>query len=116
MKKSRNKGRLESSGTRTLILEQLGLTPRVVEYYVEVGLVEEPFTDEDWAELRRIRRLQEDLGLDEVGIEIALRMRRRIMALQMEINRLEAERDQMEHALRMFRQIFDPGYPRLPGE
>ncbi len=116
MKKSRHEGHLESATTRTLILERLGLTPHVVEYYIEVGLVEEPFTEEDWAELRRIRRLQEDLGLDEVGIEIALRMRRRIMALQMEVNRLEAERSQMERALRVFQQIFDPGYPRLPGE
>ncbi len=116
MKKSRNEGHSEAAATRTLILRQLGLAPHAVEYYVEVGLVEEPFTEEDWAELRRIRRLQEDLGLDEVGIEIALRMRRRIMALQMEIDRLEAERAQMERALRMFRRIFDPGYPRLPGE
>ena len=110
MKKSRYEGQ------KIVVLDQLGLTPHMVEYYVEVGLVEEPFTEEDWAELRRIRRLQEDLGLDEVGIEIALRMRRRIMALQMEINRLEAARAEMEYALHILRQIFEPGYPRLPGE
>lgn len=48
----------------------------------------EPFSDMDLAELRRIRRLQ-DLGVNLQGIEIILHMRRRITALQVELNRWE---------------------------
>jgi hypothetical protein len=55
------------------------------------------------AELRRVRRLHEDLGLDHPAIEIVLGMARRIRELQAEIRRLETatpavrdERDWMD--------------------
>ena len=53
---------------------------------------EEPLTDVDLRELRRIRRLQE-LGVNMQGIEIILRMRRRIQELQAELGRWERGRD-----------------------
>jgi len=52
------------------------------------GLVRQPLTGADLAELRRVRRLQ-DLGVNFAGIEIILRMRRRIIALEAEV----AQRD-----------------------
>jgi hypothetical protein len=45
--------------------------------------------DGELAELRRVRRLREDLELDHPAIEIILRMGRRIQALQAEVRRLE---------------------------
>jgi len=65
---------------------------RIVWRYADLGLImpsPEGYTDENLAELRRVRRLQEDLELDHPAIEIILRMRRHIHALQAEIRRLE---------------------------
>jgi DNA-binding transcriptional MerR regulator len=59
---------------------------------MERSLIREPLTDVDLRELRRIRRLQE-LGVNMQGIEIILRMRRRIRWLQTELARRERARD-----------------------
>jgi len=57
-----------------------GLSQQTVQQCVERRLVAEPLTDADLAELRRIRRLRE-LGINLAGIEVILRMRRRILEL-----------------------------------
>ncbi|MFO7741342.1 MAG: hypothetical protein R6X31_03410 [Anaerolineae bacterium] len=61
---------------------------QVVQYCIEVGVLEEGLTEEDLVELRRVRRLM-SLGVNLQGAEIILRMRRRIKELQAEIVRLE---------------------------
>ena len=65
---------------------------RIVWHYANLGLITpspEGYTDGELAELRRVRRLREDLELDHPAIEIILRMGRRIQALQAEVRRLE---------------------------
>jgi hypothetical protein len=57
----------------------------------EIGLVTpspEGYSETEMAELRRARRLHDDLGLDYEAIEIVLQMVRRIRDLQDEIRRL----------------------------
>jgi hypothetical protein len=49
------------------------------------------YDDADLAELRRIRRLIDDLGLDQLAIEVVVRMRRQLLALREQVRRLEAE-------------------------
>ena len=65
-----------------------GLASHTVRRYVRRGLVSEPLAETDLAELRRIRRLT-DLGINLAGVEIILRMRRRIEDLQAEVGRLQ---------------------------
>ena len=43
--------------------------------------------DEDIAQLRRIRRLHHDLGVNLAGIEVILRLTARLAALQRELGR-----------------------------
>lgn len=74
----------------TVLARRVGLTPDVIEYCWEVGLVEPAATDYDLAELRRVRRLQA-LGVNLAGVEIILRMRRRLLAMQAEMDRLAGE-------------------------
>jgi DNA-binding transcriptional MerR regulator len=65
---------------------------RVVWRYADLGLITPSaagYGDADLAELRRVRRLHEDLELDHQAIEIILRMRRQIESLQADIRRLE---------------------------
>jgi DNA-binding transcriptional MerR regulator len=70
-----------------------GMDVLVVRRYAELGLVAPAggYTAEQLAELRRARRLASDLDLDHAAVAIILRMRRRILALQAEMRRLERE-------------------------
>jgi uncharacterized small protein (DUF1192 family) len=74
----------------------------VVQRCAESGLIApvQGYGDADLAELRRVRRLMEDLGLDPPAIEVVLRMRRRVVALQAEVWRLEAELRTVRHEKR----------------
>jgi hypothetical protein len=65
----------------------------IVQLYAESGLIGQPhgYDEADLAELRRVRRLVDDLGLDHPAIEVVLRMRRRLLELQAEVRRLESE-------------------------
>ncbi|OQY20512.1 MAG: MerR family DNA-binding transcriptional regulator [Chloroflexi bacterium] len=65
-----------------------GLAPRTVRRYIRRQLVSQTLTEAELAELRRIRRLTA-LGVNLAGVEIILRMRRRIEELQAEVERLE---------------------------
>ena len=56
--------------------------PARIRYYVRVGLIRPVrtegrlvyFGDAELARLRKIRRLQDDLGLNAAGVEVALRL------------------------------------------
>jgi hypothetical protein len=56
----------------------------VVQHCVEVGLTNERLTEDDLAELRRVRRLM-SFGVNLPGAEIILRMRHRIQELEAEV-------------------------------
>lgn len=82
----------------TVIARRLGLSPDTIHYCLEVELVGQPLADPDLAELRRVRRLL-DLEVNLAGVEIILRMRQRIRALQI---RLEAMATEMAAAQSQF--------------
>ncbi len=73
--------------TITVAARRSGLSPHTVRRYIRRGLVDEVLTEAHLPELRRIRRLT-DLGVNLAGVEIILRMRRRIEELEAEIARL----------------------------
>jgi DNA-binding transcriptional MerR regulator len=75
--------------TVTIAARRTGLEPHVVRHCVQIGLLDETLTEDELVELRRVRRLPEP-GVNLAGVEIILRMRRRIVALQEERARLEA--------------------------
>jgi MerR family transcriptional regulator/heat shock protein HspR len=68
--------------------QKANVEPEIVRHCIEVGLVSRNLTADELAELRRVRRLR-DLGVNIPGVEVILRMRRRIEALQSEIDRLQ---------------------------
>jgi MerR family transcriptional regulator/heat shock protein HspR len=74
--------------TFSVAARRTGLSVRTVRRYVRRGLVNQTLTEEELAELRRIRRLT-GLGINLAGVEIILRMRRQIEELQAQIARLE---------------------------
>lgn len=64
----------------------------VVQFYASIGLIVPiaGYSEADLCELRRVRRLMDDLGLEHEAIEIILRMRQRMLALEQEVYQLRA--------------------------
>ncbi len=71
------------------------VTPARVRYYVRAGFVRPSriegdapyFGDEELARMRRIRRLQEDLGLNGAGVEVVLHLIDEVEQLQAALER-----------------------------
>ena len=76
--------------------QETGLPVSVIQLYAELGIIVPAtgYTTQDVCELRRVRRLMEDLALQHEAIEVLLRMRQRIVQLEDEVQRLQAERRQ----------------------
>ena len=81
--------------TITVAARRTGVSPSTIRRYIRRGLADDTLTEADLAELRRIRRLT-DLGVNLAGVEIILRMRRRIEVLQAEVAHLEKLKRQIE--------------------
>jgi DNA-binding transcriptional MerR regulator len=70
-----------------------GLPVPVLQYLADLGYIH-PFPQlpaAEFDELRRIRRLIDDLGVATDTVDLILHMRRRMLAMQREIARLRAE-------------------------
>ncbi len=72
------------------LARQMEVSVEVVEHCYEANLVQHPTSETDLAELRRARRLQL-LEVNPPGIEIILRMRRRMIEMQREMAALTEE-------------------------
>lgn len=82
---------------RFLSLEEASAVTRlpvaVLQLYARLGLIVPVtgYTEHDICELRRVRRLMDDLGLEHDAIEIVLRMRQRILVLEQELQQMRTE-------------------------
>ena len=76
--------------TITVASHRTGLSARRIRHCMQLQLVGQPLTEAELAQLRRIRRLSE-LGINLAGIEVILRMRRQILALQEQIRLLKSK-------------------------
>ncbi len=80
----------------SVVAEMLGIHPQTLRLYERKGLVRPSrtvgrtrmYSAEDVDDLRRILRLGRDLGVNLAGVEIILRMRRQMMAMQEELEEL----------------------------
>jgi MerR family transcriptional regulator/heat shock protein HspR len=79
-----------------VVRELLDLTPAQLRRYLHAGLIaasaepERPggprrFTEEDVRRARRVRRLERDLGLNQAGLEVVMRLVDQIEALQRQL-------------------------------
>ena len=75
----------------------IGVHAQTLRYYERVGLVEPSrsrgnrrmYSTEDVQQLRRIKTLIDDLGVNLAGVEVIMRMAGRIVEMEKEMNELE---------------------------
>jgi MerR family transcriptional regulator/heat shock protein HspR len=77
----------------------LGIQTHTLRYYERVGIVEPSrsrgnirlYSEEDLEQLRHVKSLIEELGVNLAGAEVILRMAQQIAALQARVQELEDE-------------------------
>lgn len=74
------------------IAQYTGVRPILLQRLIELGLVTPRmyYTTAERRELRRACRLIDDVGFEAEAVEVLLRMRRRILALQQQVAQLQA--------------------------
>ena len=83
----------------------LGIQSHTLRYYERIGIIEPSrspgnirlYSERDIAQLRRVKTLMDDLGINSAGVEVILRMSRRMTELQHRVEELEAELDKFRH-------------------
>ncbi len=83
----------------------LGIQSHTLRYYERIGIIEPSrsrgnirlYSERDIAQLRRIKTLMDDLGVNLAGVEVILRMSQRMTDLQNRVEELETELERIEH-------------------
>jgi len=77
----------------------LSIQTYTLRYYEKIGVIEPQrsqgnirlYSERDIDLLRRVRTLVDDMGVNLAGVEVILRMMRRMIELQNELEKLESE-------------------------
>ncbi len=77
----------------------LGIQTHTLRYYEKIGIIEPSrsrgnirlYSERNIAQLRRVKTLMDDLGVNLAGVEVILRMAQRMTELQRHMEELESE-------------------------
>ncbi len=77
----------------------IGVQTYTLRYYEKIGIIEPSrsggnirlYSDRDIAQLRRVKTLMDDLGVNLAGVEVILRMAQNMAELQHHMEELESE-------------------------
>jgi len=83
----------------SIAAKMVGIQSYTLRYYEKVGIIEPSrsrgnirlYSERDIAQLRRVKTLMDDLGVNLAGVEVILRMAQRITELQRHMEELEAD-------------------------
>jgi len=81
----------------------LGIQTHTLRYYEKIGIIEpyrskgniRLYSESDLAQLRRVKTLLDDLGVNLAGVEVILRMAQRMSELQHQIEEIEEELERL---------------------
>ena len=81
----------------------IGIETHTLRYYEKLGLVQpyrsggniRYYSEQDIVQLRRVKTLISDLGINIAGVEVIIRMTQRICELQQQVKALDAELHRM---------------------
>jgi len=90
----------------SIAARMLGIQTHTLRYYEKIGIIEPSrsrgnirlYSERDIAQLRRVKTLMDDLGVNLAGVEVILRMAQRITELQRHTEELESEVERLRQA------------------
>jgi MerR family transcriptional regulator/heat shock protein HspR len=88
----------------SIAARMLGIRTHTLRYYEKIGIIEPSrsqgnirlYSDRDIAQLRQMKMLMEDLGINLAGAEVIMRMAQRITELQNQVEGLESKIKQLK--------------------
>ncbi|MDY6912595.1 MAG: helix-turn-helix transcriptional regulator [Chloroflexota bacterium] len=88
----------------SIAARMIGVHAQTLRYYERAGIIEPSrsqgnqrlYSEEDIAKLRQIKTLVDDLGINLAGVEIILRLTRKINVMENQIQQLESEISQLK--------------------
>ncbi len=88
----------------SIAARMIGVPTHTLRYYEKVGIMEPSrsrgnirlYSDSDIAHLKRVKNLMDELGVNLVGVEVILRMAKRMAELQEYIEGLESEVERLK--------------------
>ena len=83
----------------SIAARMVGVRTHTLRYYEKVGIVGPSrsrgnirlYSEKDIAQLRRVKTLMDDLGVNLAGVEVIMRMMQRMLELQGQVQELEDE-------------------------
>ena len=86
----------------SIAARMVGVRTHTLRYYERIGVVEPSrsrgnirlYSESDIAQLRRVKTLMDDLGVNLAGVEVIMRMVQRMLELRGQVQELEDELDQ----------------------
>ena len=99
-----NQEEIEPRYVISIAARMVGVQTHTLRYYERIGIVKPSrsqgnirlYSESDVAQLRRVKSLMDDLGINLAGIEVILRMAQRITELQHRIEELESPANKQE--------------------
>ena len=90
----------------SIAARMVGVQAHTLRYYERIGIIEPSrsrgnirlYSERDVAQLRRVKTLMDDLGVNLAGVEVIIRMVQRMLELQNQVQELESELDRMRQA------------------
>lgn len=100
---NRNESESEPRYIISIAASIVGVRTHTLRYYERIGIIEPSrsrgnrrlYSERDIAQLRRIKALIDDLGINLAGVEVILHMVNRINELQKQLEELESEVKQL---------------------
>ena len=94
-----NLGETEPRYVISIAARLVGVKTHTLRYYERIGIIDPSrsqgnvrlYSERDIAQLRRVKTLLDDLGVNLAGVEVILRMAQHMNELQSQMEELEAE-------------------------
>ena len=96
-----NRDEIEPRYVISVAARVLGIKTYTLRYYERVGVIEPSrskgnirlYSERDLTQIRRVKTLMEDLGINLAGVEVILRLTHKIAELQRQVAEMESELD-----------------------
>ena len=83
----------------SIAARMVGVQTHTLRYYERIGIIEPSrsrgnirlYSERDIAQLRRVKTLMDDMGVNLAGVEVILRMMQHMLELQNQVQELESE-------------------------